>query len=75
MARKLMNTRVLFGLAMAVLGVWMVLLAQWALAVTERAICYIWWTTTGIGGLAVVGGLVLMLGTLTVVWQFRHSQR
>jgi hypothetical protein len=65
------DTRALFGLAMVVLGAWMIAAAQWALAVTDRTICYVWWATTGLGGVALVGGLALALGTFSLIWQRR----
>jgi hypothetical protein len=69
MANKLLNPRGLFSSAMAVMGGWMLLVAQWAIAAAERTICYLWWTTISIGGLA------LALGTLTAILEFRRSER
>jgi hypothetical protein len=54
---------------MVVLGIWMLVVAQWALAATERTICYIWWSTTGIGSLAIV------LGAFGAIWGFRRGPR
>lgn len=69
MTSRLLNTTALFSLAMVVLGIWMLVVAQWALAATERTICYIWWSTTGIGSLAIV------LGAFGAVWGFRRGPR
>ena len=62
---RLANTWALFGGGIALLGILMIVAAQWLLAVTGLGICYYWRSSVGIGSFA------LLLGVLTTVQGLR----
>lgn len=64
---RLVNTRALFGLALALLGILLIVMAQWTLAITGLGICYYWRSTVGIGS------FTLVMGVLTAIYGFRGS--